>query len=285
MRALVLVYHSHHMEGADYASNDHVALAADLELIDRAGFRIVSLDELVGRFVDEQQRGRPADGGDALRVALTFDDGPEYDAVDFDHPTLGFQRSFLGILQDFARHRGGEPQSRPCATSFVIASPDARKAMEAATGPGRYYLHRGAMNDRWWSAAIDSGFIAIANHSWDHLHSGLPRVAHSRQAKADFAQVDNERDADAQVGRATRYINERTGGRAAPYFAYPFGQYNAFLTDRYFPVQPSRHGIRAAFTVDGRPLRREDNVFRLPRHSCGYNWTTPAELRRLLDDA
>jgi hypothetical protein len=91
------------------------------------------------------------------------------------------------------------------------------------------------------------------------------------QAKADFTQVDNEGDADAQILDAARYIDKRTNGRASPFFAYPFGQYNDFLIDRYFPSNRSRIGIEAAVTVDGRPLRTTDNIWTLPRFSCGYN--------------
>ncbi len=47
MRNIVLTYHSHHVVGADYARNDHVAMAIDLEIIGDAGFRIVSLDAMV----------------------------------------------------------------------------------------------------------------------------------------------------------------------------------------------------------------------------------------------
>jgi peptidoglycan/xylan/chitin deacetylase (PgdA/CDA1 family) len=270
------------MAGSDYASNDHVALRVDLELIDEAGYRIAALDELVDRFIAEKRGGSPA--CDERLVAITFDDGPEYDAVDFEHPTLGLQRSFLGILEDFWRGGCRQP-APPCATSFVIASPVARLAMESMSDTRPYFLHPGAMNDRWWPRAIDSGFIAIGNHSWDHLHPGLARVAHSRQAKGDFTQVDNESDADAQVGAAARYLERMTGGRAAPFFAYPFGQYNRFLTDRYLPGNRSRHDIRAAFTVDGRPLRASDSVWCLPRFSCGYNWSRPDELAALLNAA
>jgi len=284
MRSLILTYHSHHMAGADYASNDHVALRADLPLIGEAGYRILSLADLVERF-------RAAKDGDAASadadpcVAITFDDGPEYDAVDHVHPVLGPQRSFLGTLQDFAQTAAGRAQPGLHATSFVIACPAARKVMEEVTSSGPYYLHAGAMNDAWWSPAIDSGLIAIANHSWDHLHPALPRVAHSRQARADFRQVDNVDDADAQILAAAKYIDERTGGQAAPFFAYPFGHYNDFLVREYLGGEPSRTGIKAAVTVDGRPLHATDSVWTLPRYSCGYNWTTPSGLRELLATA
>jgi len=284
MRSLILTYHSHHMAGSDYASNDHVALQTDLPLLGEAGYHIVPLAELVDRFRAEQS-GRTTRAQDTPCVAITFDDGPEYDAVDYLHPTLGLQRSFLGILQDFAQSAAGKVQADIGATSFVIACPAARKVMEETTRSGPYYLHAGAMNDDWWSGAIDSGLMAIANHSWDHLHPALTRVAHSRQAKADFTQVDNPGDADAQILAAAKYIDDRTGGRASPFFAYPFGQYNAFLVEEYFPGNRSRIGIEAAVTVDGRPLRTTDSIWTLPRFSCGYNWTTPGELRELLRTA
>jgi len=281
LRLLILTYHSHHMAGSDYASNDHVALRTDLPLLGEAGYRILSLAELVDRFRADQS-GRATNAQDPPCVAITFDDGPEYDAVDHLHPTLGPQRSFLGILQDFAQSAAGKAQTDICATSFVIACPAARKVMEDTTRSGPYYLHAGAMNDDWWSGAIDSGLMAIANHSWDHLHPALARVAHSRQAKADFTQVDNAADADAQILAAAKYINDRTNGRAAPFFAYPFGQYNAFLVGKYFPENRTRIGIEAAVTVDGRPLHATDSIWTLPRFSCGYNWTTPGGLLELL---
>ena len=277
----VLTYHSHHIAGADYASNDHVALATDLPVIDAAGYRIVPLAELVELFLAMQRR-QPMAARETRVVALTFDDGPEYDAVDHRHPTFGVQRSFLNILDDFAargRQRGA------CGTSFVIASPEARRCMEAATGSGPYYLHEGALNDDWWSGAIDTGRLAIANHSWDHLHPALPRVAHSRQVRGNFMSVDNAEDADRQIHAATRYIDTRTNGRAAPFFAYPFGHYSPYLVERYFPHGHSSLGVRAAFTVDARPLTATEDRWALPRYSCGYNWSTPGELAALLGQA
>ena len=51
MHGFVLTYHSHHVVGDDYASNDHLALAADLDLITNAECEIVSLATFVDRFV------------------------------------------------------------------------------------------------------------------------------------------------------------------------------------------------------------------------------------------
>ncbi len=87
MPAFVLTYHSHHIVGQDYALNDHVALPIDLQVLAQERFRVVPLRELVelvtaGRPIREQI------------AAITFDDGPVYDVMDFEHPAFGFQKSF-----------------------------------------------------------------------------------------------------------------------------------------------------------------------------------------------
>ena len=51
MKACILTYHSHHVLGAGYDINDHVAFPADLELITALGYRIVELGELRPRMV------------------------------------------------------------------------------------------------------------------------------------------------------------------------------------------------------------------------------------------
>ena len=70
---------------------------------------------------------------------LTFDDGPLFKLADFVHPEFGPQRGFLGILQDF-RAEVGACQPELHATSFVIASPGARSAMERAEDCGYSFL-------------------------------------------------------------------------------------------------------------------------------------------------
>jgi hypothetical protein len=101
----------------------------------------------------------------------------------------------------------------------------------------------------------------------------------------DLTQVDNVGDAAAQILDAARYIGERTNGRVAPFFAYPLGQNDESLVEKYFPGHGSRVGVEAAVTVDGRTLRTKDSIWTLPRLSCGYNWNSPAKLRELLRTA
>ena len=286
MKAVVLTYHSHHVLANEYGLNDHLALPLDLELITQAGYRIVPIRTIVERLNAAHETGATDADDDACFVALTFDDGPIYDLDDFQHPRLGLQRSFVGAMQDFVARHGAKRQPDLHATSFVIASPEARRVMEATYDTQYTYLGPGSMIELWWDRAIATGLLSIANHSWDHLHPALERVAHSKQARADFMQVVTERDADAQILVASRYIDARTGGRAAPFFAYPFGHCNDFLMTTYLPNRAkSVAGIVAAFTTEPRPVAENDNVYALPRYTCGHHWKTADELAAILASA
>ena len=282
MKAVVLTYHSHRIQGPDYARNDHVAFADDLRTIAGSGARIVSLATLVDAIAAHQSGDARADD-DATLVALTFDDGPVWDYADFDHPTFGPQRGFANAMRDFLAtgHAGG--QHEICATSFVIASPEARRAMESTFDAEYTFLLPGAMNDDWWQEASRTGLIAIGNHSWDHLHPALASVAHSRQVRGDFAQVTTATDADAQIRAAAAYIAARTGGQAAPFFAYPYGHCNEFLAGDYLPHAGRAMGLRAAFTTAAQIIDGSQDVWQLPRFTCGHHWRTPEALTALLE--
>ncbi len=284
MKAVVLTYHSHRVQGPGYAQNDHVALQVDLQSIARSGGRIVSLATVVDA-IEAQKSGSAAGNDGATMVALTFDDGPVWDFADFDHPNFGRQRGFVNALRDFLLTEGGRAQPETCATSFVIASPEARSVMES-TFDGQYtYLQAGALGDSWWAKAIDTGLISIGNHSWDHLHPALETVAHSRQVRADFMQVSTAADANAQIRDAMAYIDAHTDGRAAPFFAYPFGHCNDFLADVYLPSEGKGVGLRAAFTTEPEVIDGSQSVWRLPRFTCGHHWRSPEGLAAILDSA
>ena len=267
MALAILAYHSHHVVGSGYDANDHVAFAHDLDVLTGEGWRIVPLGDLVRAH---------AQGTDGKLVALTFDDGPRYDVDDVVHPAYGVQQGFAEAMRAFAKRRpGAQPVLH--ATSFVIASPEARLAMEANADPAYTWLTPGSLDESWWSAAIDSGLLGIANHSWDHLHPALPAVRHARGARGDFAQVDTIADADAQIRDAAAYQWSATRGRASPYFAYPFGHHNAFLAREYLPAIGD--GVcAAAFTTEPRLVAPDDSRFLLPRFVCGADWRSPDEL-------
>ena len=281
MKAVVLTYHSHRVQGPGYAQNDHVALQVDLRSIARSGGRIVSLATVVDA-IEAHQSGSAAGNDGATMVALTFDDGPVWDFADFDHPIFGRQRGFVNALRDFLLTEGGRAQPETCATSFVIASPEARSVMESTFDAEYTFLFPGALNADWWLPAIETGLIGIANHSWDHLHPALESVAHSRQVRGDFAQVTDASDADAQIRAAMNYINAHTGGRAAPFFAYPFGHCNTYLAEEYLPRDGRAMGLRAAFTTEPEVIDGAQSVWRLPRFTCGHHWRRPEELEAIL---
>jgi len=286
MKIIILTYHSHHVLGPHYQDNDHIAFPQDLELITSAGYRIVSLGSIVSA-LEAHQSGQllAQDFQDMRYVGLTFDDGPIFDVENFTHPSYGFQRSFLGAMRDFAATHAGRRQPELHATSFVIASREARRIIESTLDKEYTFLTSGSLSDEWWGPAISTGLIAIGNHSWDHLHPALPAVAHSKQARGDFREVTTVEDADRQILRAAQYIAERTHGKAAPLFAYPFGQHNEFLTNQYFPNarKTGKIDLRAAFTADPIPLTGDENIWSLPRYVCGHDWKSPAELLRILN--
>ena len=279
-KMLVLTYHSHHVVADEYEFNDHIAFARDLELLNAAGVEIVSLSSFVNAWTNAVRDSRGVQDSAPL-VALTFDDGPIYDVADFVHPEFGHQRSFLNAMREFRARHGAAVQPGLHATSFVIASPEARRLMETTFDAEYTYLDAGSMNDTWWSPAIDTGFIGIANHSWDHVHPAVPAVARPRAVRADFRQVMTIGDADAQISTAARFIAAKTNDRALPFFAYPFGHYNDFLVDQYLPhlAEPR---VRAAFSAEPRPLARNDSPWCLPRYVCGHNWKASEQLFEIL---
>jgi hypothetical protein len=165
MRVPVLAYHAVNIAGNEYATNDHVAFAADLRLIDDLGLRIVPLHWVVDQVIGAADRDLTG------CVALTCDDGSAFDFHDLDHPTHGPQRSLFNCLQDFIAERGAQAQPDLHLTSFVIASPEARERMDQACLAGL-----GWMGEDWWREANESGLMAIENHSWDHNHPGYPAI-------------------------------------------------------------------------------------------------------------
>ena len=266
----MLTYHSHNISGTAYAQNDHVALATDVEALHAAGARIVPLDEIA----DGVARGS-IDGSGELIVGLSFDDGPVFDYYDFEHRRFGPQRSFRNILDDFGARHGMAP---PHATSFVIASPEARAAMERAEDCG-YPDIDAWLRDGWWIEAAKSGRHAIGNHSWDHVHHAVATVALSSETRDDFSRVDTYADADAQVRHAGEFINAKVGQRCS-LFAYPFGHVNRYLVEEYFPGRHSEHRMRAAFSVARGLVPPGCPVWNIPRMVCGEHWR---DVRGLLD--
>jgi hypothetical protein len=269
----VLTYHSHNISGASYATNDHLALASDLILLNEMGADVVPLSEIVERV----RMGRVRH--DRAVVAISFDDGPLFDFGDFEHPRFGTQRGFLNILRDFRAQHGAGALPRLHATSFVIASPDARRAMETSEDCGYTFLSEW-LNDRWWREAESSGLMEIGNHSWDHVHHAFEGVVIGNARRDDFTVVASFEDAEREISAASAYIAQRLG-HAPRFFAYPFGHANDYLVKEYFPSHAHRIGLEAAFGTDGM-IAEQCDVWAIPRVVCGHHWRSPSHLRRLL---
>ena len=272
----ILTYHSLNIEGNDYLGNDHVAFREDLRLLTALGWRIIPVTELVQLLTD------PNAAWPAKCAAVTFDDGTNFDFEDLPHPSAGMQRSMLNIMRDFTTaHPGAQPTMH--ATTFVIASGDARDTMDRTC-----ILGRGWMSDSWWQAAVASGLLHIANHSWDHCHDSLPMIAQRDQLKGTFVGVDNKADADAQIKVAAEVIARIAPNPGVELFAFPYGIANPYLLEEYLPLQAKTGGgqfVRAAFSTEPGPVTRDTSRWWIPRYVCGHHWKSSDELMAILRDA
>lgn len=270
-RALVLTYHSANVNGRDYASNDHVALAADLAAIAASGWRFATLDEVLARVVDG------SGDNDERLIALTCDDGLTLDAEDFDHPAHGPQRGFLGILKDFvATQPADAPCGRPHLSSFVIVSPDAREQFDS-----KDFLSLGLWGEHWWRPAQATGLMAIESHSWDHNHPSIDPTAHKTNARGRFDRIDTPDECEAEITQASAYIDQLTG-RSPRHFAYPWGQASDYLRHDWLPRRGPQIGLAAAWSCEPRPVAPGDERWFLPRFVCGQDWRSENALKTLL---
>jgi hypothetical protein len=275
MSCAVLTYHSHNVFGGTYDRNDHIAFQADLDALTEWGIEIISLYEVAQRLMNGSL-------GHGRYVGLSFDDGPIFDVDDFTHPTLGFQPGFGRIMASFAESKLGARQPKLHATSFVIASPEARVTMERAEQCGYTWIP-GWLRDDWWAQAGESR-IEIANHSWDHAHGSLARTAITSSDERDnFAIVKQYVDADREIRVASDFIRRLTG--QCRLFAFPFGHFNEYLVNEYLPERQMEHGCVAAFSAEGRLVEESDSIWKIPRLICGHHWKNLDQLKAILFEA
>ena len=266
-RGLVLAYHSANVTGTDYASNDHMALTADLRTIAASGWRLCPLSELVEQCLS-------VNAGNERLVAITCDDGISLDYHDFDHPAHGLQPSFRRILNDFADERPDLDLQLSC---FVIASPDAREQLDR-----KDFLSLGLWPDQWWASANSIGMLQIENHSWDHNHPSVDPTAQRHQRKGRFEPIDDFEQCEAELAQAQDYI-AAVSGRRPRYFAYPWGQSSEYLRTEYLPREASRLGLEAAFGCDLGLVTADSDRWMLPRAVCGEHWRSAAQLQRMFE--
>lgn len=264
MQIPVLTYHSTNISGNDYHSNDHIALRSDLNSISQLGVNVLSALDLV-----KWIRGELQLDNNKKYTVITFDDGVMLDYLDWQHPRHGFQSSFYNILKSHGAYIH--------ATAFVIASPKDRKILEESC-MGGYQI----WSDDWWQDAEDSQLISIENHSWDHLHKTLEVVKQKHNLKGDFKKIDTFEDADKQIKQSSDYINSQIDNKKTKLFAYPYGDYNAYLVEQYFPDQ--QDDIIAAFSCEPIHASKHSNIWKIPRYMCGLHWKNDSEFRRIFQD-
>ena len=262
MHIPVLTYHSLNILGNDYHNNDHIAFAEDLMLIKSLGIEIISAHLLVKWLKNEIKLDTKTH-----YLVLTFDDGSELDYYDWSHPEFGAQKSFFNHMQEY--------KHTIHATSFVIASANARKTLESTC-----LASHSIWGDYWWQQAEDSKLISIENHSWDHLHITLDKVAQCDNLKGDFTKITTLKDATQQITQASDYINDRITNKHTQLFAYPYGHINDYLVNHYFPNQQTE--IHAAFTCEPQQVSQKSSVWKIPRYVCGLHWQSTQALKRIL---
>jgi hypothetical protein len=271
MHVPVLAYHAVNIAGNEYDGNDHVAFAADLRLIDDLGLRIVPLHWVVDQLLGRTERDL---GG---CVALTCDDGSDFDFRDLVHPLHGPQRSLFHCLKDFIAERGVDRQPHLHLSAFVIASPQARQRMDQTCLVGLDW-----MRDDWWSAAAESGLMAIENHSWDHNHPCLDSPGIDGMPRGSFLDVDNYRRAQAEVAAASSFIDARIAPMRTSIFCYPFSHVPDYLRLDYLPNFGHEHGMLAAMGDGAEAVTDASDRWNLPRFICGWHWKSPQALREIL---
>lgn len=272
-RIPILCYHSHRI-GEAYGASDQIALATDLRTIDTMGFRVVPLTRVV-----EWIRGQRLDTDVERVVALTFDDGADFDFRDLDHPVFGPQKAMVRILKEFGREVGAS-QPDLHATAFVIASPFVRENLD------RQGLHgRGWVSDSWWKDAQESGLLGIESHSWDHNHPVAQGVCQRDQQKGTFVNIETFAECECEVVKAATFISEKLAGRWPTLFAYPYGESSVYIREVYFPRYEGRHRTVAAFGASGGYVTKNSDRWNLERFVSGnerIGWQTPEQLAGLL---
>ncbi|MDR9453968.1 MAG: polysaccharide deacetylase family protein [Wenzhouxiangella sp.] len=260
----ILTYHSLHARDWSYASNDHLALAQDLEILRRLDYCVLTLHQLIEAVAQSTVDHLPS-----RCVALICDDGVDQDVFDFYHPEWGLLLSFKTTIE-----RQIASGYQASMTSFVIACPEARRQLDEECIAGR-----GQWTDDWWGDVAALDYWDIGCHSWDHNHPALISRVTPRLAPGSFRGLSTHQEAESQVANAYQYLQGKTNGLCRPWFAYPYGHYPDYLVSDYLPNESP---ILAALTTQGGEIKSDTEPYAIPRFVCGEHWTSPAELISIL---
>ncbi len=258
----ILLYHSANISGNQYNTNDCIAFENDLKTIKECGINIISTYTLIDYLTGKIELDR-----NKKYVVITFDDGVNLDFIDSHYLEFGNQKSFYTSMKEF--------QEDIHATSFVIASSHARKNMDVDC-----LNNQKLITDDWWRTASESNIFAIENHSWDHVHPSNNQVFQQDNIKGDFNKILTVSDADNQIQKSSEFIDDKTNKKTC-LFAYPYGDYNDFMSEEYFPNKQNK--IKAAFTCDAKYVTKNTNIWKIPRFICGKHWQNSSEFKKLIN--
>lgn len=270
MRIPVLCYHSQIVSADNYQHNGHRALAADLVQLTDLGWRVISLDQLLDWHQNLAQLPERC-------VALSFDDGMASDFGPVEHPQFGTLPGFLPILEEFHNGPLGAQQPDLHASSFVIVSAQARRDIDQHCHDAIGWDHSPR-----WDNVRQHPLFSLENHSWDHNHEACNEAP--GYPKGTFRSIHNRDLCAHEIDRASAWLRAFKG-QPPHFFAYPYGEYSAYLSEDYLPKQGPALGLRAAFTTGGRCVSRDDSPWTLPRFVHGWHWKSPQQLAALLDAA
>ena len=136
-------------------------------------------------------------------MALSCDDGTDYDWRDVIHPEHGLQTSFAESIRSFQRERPGSSR-RFRSPVCHRQSQSARRQIDVGAMGGQ-----GALNDDWWQAANASGLMPIESHGWDHNHPPCRRWCSASSAAAIFSRLIPSPKCDMHVRAAANFIESR----------------------------------------------------------------------------
>lgn len=270
-RIPVLTWHGYNLFGNTYETNDLIAFGEDLQVIAACGFSVVPLVD-VARWV----RGEREDF-ERYVVALSCDDGTDFDALDLPHPVHGLQVSFASRLADFRVIN--TMNAHASITSFVIASPTAREQIAIGAMNGQR-----ALNDDWWQSANERGLVTIESHGWDHNHPTVSPVVQRDQSTGDFFVINTFAECDMHVRASANFIESKSR-RRPQLFAYPWTQASDYMRSEYMPMHAETHGTIAAFGGASDYVTRDSDRWYLPRFVYGPDWKSRAGLERILRDS
>jgi hypothetical protein len=269
----VLTWHGYNVFGNDYHRNDLIAFRDDLSLIAESGFAIVPLAN-VARWV----RGEYSFSSINKPVlAISCDDGTDYDWRDTIHPEHGRQTALASTLRSFRTRYPSQVDAE--LTSFVIASPSARAQICRGA-----MNQQNALNDDWWQSAVASQLLAIESHGWDHNHPAVSPVIQPEQHTGDFFSINSFSACDAHVRASAHFIESRAQRRPI-LFAYPWMQASDYMRFEYMPKFAEAHGFIAAFGGQSDYVTQQSDRWYLPRYVFGSDWRNQDGLRAILQRA